>query len=152
MDRIDRDILAALVQDGRQSWQDLAALVRLGPTATAERVRRLRERGMLRRFTIEVDPATVGRGLEFFTDVTLSGPSAAAAFEAALGSIPAVIDAVHLTGPSDYLVRLRCTDPDDVDATLRTLKDAGAARTQTRLVLRRVSGIDPLAALRLPTR
>jgi len=150
VDRIDREILGALLRDGRLSWQELAAAVRLGPTATAERVRRLRERGVVRRFTVEVDPAAVGRGMELVADVTLPSPAAADAFEAALGAIPAVVEAVHLTGPSDYLVRLRCADPADVDATLRRLKDAGATRTETRLVLRHVAGIDPTAPLTGP--
>lgn len=150
MDRIDREILAALVRDGRQSWQDLAASVRLGPTATAERVRRLRARGVLRGFAADVDPAALGRPLELVADITLADAAAADRFEAALAGIPAVVDAVHLTGPSDYVLRLRCADPADIDATVRRLKEAGAARTETRLVLRRVAGIDPAGPISAP--
>lgn len=149
MDRIDREILAALVRDGRQSWQDLAASVRLGPAATAERVRRLRARGVLRGFAADVDPAALGRPLELVADITLTA-AAADRFEAALAGIPAVVDAVHLTGPSDYVLRLRCADPADIDATVRRLKEAGAARTETRLVLRRVADIDPAGPISAP--
>ncbi len=147
MDALDRGILAALLRDGRISWQALGAAVGLGPTATADRVRRLREDGALRGFTALLDPAAIGRPLELVADVVLAAADRAAAFEAAVAGIPAVTGAVHLTGPSDYLVQLRCRDPADVDATLAALKAAGAARTETRLVLRHVAGIDPATAL-----
>jgi len=148
MDAVDREILALLARDARVSWQDLAAAVALGPTATADRVRRLRDRGVLRRFTVEVDPAGVGRPLELVVDVVLAAADRAEGFEAALATIPAVTDAVHLTGPSDYLVRLRCRDPADIDATLARIKAAGAARTESRLLLRHVAGLDPAGPLR----
>ena len=47
MDAIDRTILGELIRDGRLSYRDLAARIRLSPTATAERVRRLTEAGVI---------------------------------------------------------------------------------------------------------
>ena len=48
-DRIDREILDALQRDARVSYKDLP-----------DRVRRLQERGVIKRFTAEMDPAAFG--------------------------------------------------------------------------------------------
>ncbi|WP_232022110.1 Lrp/AsnC ligand binding domain-containing protein [Mycobacterium basiliense] len=49
----------------------------------------------------------------------------------------AINDAVHVTGPYDYLLHIRVRDTADLDRLLRTLKaTAGAAQTQTRIALR----------------
>jgi Lrp/AsnC family transcriptional regulator, leucine-responsive regulatory protein len=152
LDPIDRAILAALLRDGRLSWRDLADAIGLGPTATAERARRLRTDGVLRGFTAVLDPARLGRALEATCDVQLGDDVPAADFEAALREVPAVTDAVHLTGAFDYLLRLACADPADLDATLYALKRAGARRTETRVVLRRIAGLDPAGLLDPPVR
>ncbi len=152
IDRIDRAILAALIADGRLSFRDLAAAVSLGPTATADRVRRLVAQGVVTGFSAAVDPAALGRPLEVACDVRLRPDVTGEAFEAALPGIPAVTDAVHLTGAADYLLRLACADPADLDATVRALKAAGARSTESRLVLRRVAGIDPAALVTRPGR
>jgi Lrp/AsnC family leucine-responsive transcriptional regulator len=50
MDDIDRALLVALGDDGRLSYQQLAALVHLSANSTADRVRRLRHSGVLAGF------------------------------------------------------------------------------------------------------
>ncbi|KBU91274.1 hypothetical protein BA28_03906, partial [Mycobacterium tuberculosis NRITLD12] len=46
-------------------------------------------------------------------------------------------DAVHVTGPYDYLLHIRVCDTADLDRLLRRLKtSAEAAQTQTRIALR----------------
>jgi Lrp/AsnC family leucine-responsive transcriptional regulator len=51
-----------------------------------------------------------------------------------------VEEAVHLTGPSDYVIRIACADPTELDDFIRSMKDEGGVRdTQTRLILRIVS-------------
>ena len=61
--------------------------------------------------------------------------------EAAFRSRPEVLDAVHLTGGWDYLLRVRVADPAGLDRVVTELKAAlGATHTETRVVLRRVDG------------
>ena len=138
---LDRRILATLIADGRRTFRDLAGEVGLGASATAERVRRLVQQGIVRRFTAEIDLTALGLGLEAVVDVHLRPDATAPHFEEGLRAIPAVLDAVHLTGSSDYLLLVACRDPADLDATLYRLKDAGAGRTESRLVLRRIPGL-----------
>ena len=72
--------------------------------------------------------------------MTLRPDVPAVTFEESLAGVPEVMDAVHLTGGSDYLVRVVARDPGDLDRVIYAIKACGAAGTQTRLVLRRLQG------------
>lgn len=149
---LDRAILAELVRDGRRSYREIATEVGLGATATADRVRRLFREGVLVRISAVVDPVALGRGLQAVVDVQLRPDVTGTDFEATLADVPAVLSAVHVTGPADYLLDVACTDPQDLDATLAQLKRAGAERTETHLILRRVDVPDPWNLARRPGR
>jgi Lrp/AsnC family leucine-responsive transcriptional regulator len=71
IDDIDRKILRALSEEGRLSFRDLSQRVYLSPNATAERVRQLQSRGIIRRFHASLNPALLGLGLEAYIDVKL---------------------------------------------------------------------------------
>ncbi len=79
-------------------------------------------------------------GLEAFIDVRLTPEKDSEEFLAWANTAPPVHDAVHVTGPYDYLLRVHTRDTHTaLDRFLRTLKkEAGAAQTQTRLALNRL--------------
>ncbi|MER7735782.1 Lrp/AsnC family transcriptional regulator [Streptomyces erythrochromogenes] len=138
MDRLDREILGILQQDARISYRDLGVRVGLSANATADRVRRMRRDGVIRGFTVLVDPAadTAG-GLVVFIDVTLRQDTTNEEFERQVAKLPGITEAVHVTGAHDYLVRARAADPAALDALLRRLKrEAGVAQSNTRIALR----------------
>ena len=56
MDETDQKILNALIADSRMSQKELAARVGLSAPAAADRVRRLEERGLIRGFTVDINP------------------------------------------------------------------------------------------------
>ena len=56
MDETDSEILKLLRDDGRLSWRDLGAAVGLSANAASDRVRRLRQAGVITGFTALVDP------------------------------------------------------------------------------------------------
>ena len=60
MDSIDRNILVALQHDGAAGLAELAKVAGLSVSATAERVKRLEERGTIRGWRADLDPAAVG--------------------------------------------------------------------------------------------
>lgn len=55
LDDTGRNLLDALQQDSRLSYADLGRRVGLSPSATAERIRRLEEDGVIRGYTIDLD-------------------------------------------------------------------------------------------------
>jgi Lrp/AsnC family leucine-responsive transcriptional regulator len=140
LDDIDTKILQLLTDDGRMSFSDLGDKVSLSPNAARDRVRALVSRGVITGFHAHVDQGRVDRRLRALIDIRLRSPDAAAQFERLIRGNPAVEEAVHLTGPSDYVVRVACADTTELDDFIRAMKEEGGVRdTQTRLVLRIVS-------------
>lgn len=83
------------------------------------------------------DPLEQFSGIEAFIDVRLSPDRDSEEFLAWIRGVRQVLDAVHVTGPYDYLLRIRTADTVALDRLLRLLKrEGGAAQTQTRLALR----------------
>lgn len=138
IDAVDREILGELARDGRVSWQDLARRVRLSPTATAERVRRLERSGVITGYRAVVDPVALGRLLECFVDVRLLPGIDRSAFTTFVAAHDEITDAVHLTGRADYALTVQCAGTADLDRLLLAMKaEAGVAETDTRVVLGR---------------
>lgn len=136
LDDIDRIILSELIRNGRASYKSLGALADLSPHAVAPRVRRLVEAGIVAGFTATIDFGAIGRGLDALIDVRLLSTAKPEAFEATAAALPAVRELSFLTGGFDYQLRAACVDADDLDQTVRALRRAGAAVTETRIVLR----------------
>ena len=141
MDDIDRRIIAALTDDAIISATDLAAMLPMILSATAERLRRLHASGVISRTTVEIDPVAVNRSIQAFVDVRLVHDADLEAVEAGLRAQVSVINAVHLTGPFDMQLRVAARDVAELNELLQALKDdLGAAETNTRLVLNTVEG------------
>jgi len=129
-------ILSELIRNGRATYKELGALAGLSPHAVAPRVRRLVEAGIVTAFTALVDYGHVGRGLDALIDVRLLSTATPEAFEAAAAELPSIRETCFVTGRFDYQLRAACVDADDLDHTVRALRRAGAAVTETRIVLR----------------
>jgi Lrp/AsnC family leucine-responsive transcriptional regulator len=139
MDATDSEILRILGQDGRVSFSALGGLVGLSTNAAAARVRRMEAAGIILGYTVRLADETAGApdGLEVFIDVRLRESTDGESFLAFLRPLPQVRDAVHVTGPYDYLLHVQVRNPLELDGFLRRLKhDGGAAQTQTRIALR----------------
>ena len=136
LDVTDRVILSELIRNGRATFKELGALAGLSPHAVAPRVRRLLDAGIITGFTTMIDFGAVGRGLDALIDVRLLSTAKPEQFEATAGQLPAVRELSFLTGRFDYQLRAACVDADDLDHTVRALRTAGAAVTETRIVLR----------------
>ncbi len=140
LDDIDAEIVRLLTDDGRMTFSDLGEKVHLSPNAARDRVRALVSKGVITGFHAHVDRGRIDRRLRALVDVRLRSPDHAEAFERLVQGNPGVEEAVHLTGPSDYVVRIAVADPTELDDFIRALKEQGGVRdTQTRLVLRIVS-------------
>lgn len=136
LDASDRVILSELIRNGRATFKELGELTGLSPHAVAPRVRRLLEAGIVTGFTALVDYGHVGRGLDALIDLRLLSSAKPEAFEAAAGELPSIREVSFVTGRFDYQLRAACVDADDLDHTVRALRQAGAAVTETRIVLR----------------
>jgi Lrp/AsnC family transcriptional regulator, leucine-responsive regulatory protein len=112
MDKIDREILRHLQEDGRMSNLDLARTVGLSPTPTLRRVRQLERSGAIRGYRAIIDPEVVQRSFQVlvWVDLVQGTREIIEAFESALLDIPDVIEAQRLFGEPDYLLRVAVRD------------------------------------------
>ncbi len=140
IDHIDRQIIGALVEDGRKSWRELGELVHLSSTSTGERVRRLEREGVISGYRATVDQAALGRPLCAVVELSLRADVVPEAFEAALIDRDEVSFASYVTGAADYAILVDCAGAEGLDAFVRWCKSVGAATTESRVVLRRVVG------------
>jgi Lrp/AsnC family leucine-responsive transcriptional regulator len=112
IDRFDRAIIAALVQDGRMTVTDLAPLVGLSKTPTQVRLKRLIDMGFIRGFRAVIDPHRLGLDHVAFAEVKLSDTREAALgeFNAAVRRIPEVEECHMIASSFDYLLKVRTAD------------------------------------------
>ena len=132
IDRIDREILGILRDDARISWQALGDRVHLSANAAAERVRRLQRRGVIRRFTADVDQAAIGRTLMAVVDVRIDHRQG---IEDRLRERDDVLWAARVTGVPDIKVAVACAGTAGLDAFISWLESEGARETTTDVVL-----------------
>jgi Lrp/AsnC family transcriptional regulator, leucine-responsive regulatory protein len=134
---MDRKAIARLQTDGRESWTRLAQLLGVTGPAAAERVRRLEERGVIRGYAALLDPKSVGARLTAFVAVTLEHPKHRRAFLERVDALPEVQECHHVAGDDDYLLKVRCRGPRDLDRVisdeLKSVPEIG--RTRTTIVL-----------------
>lgn len=137
IDEIDQRILNLLRGNGRASYASIGDEVGLSPHGAADRVRRLERAGVVTGYTATIDLGRVGRDLDAFVDVRLMPTTDPDRFEREVAKLPAVRELAFLTGRFDYQARVACRDADDLDRTVRAIRrDAGAAQTETRIVMR----------------
>jgi DNA-binding Lrp family transcriptional regulator len=112
LDRIDRQILALLQDNGRMTNVDLAEEVGLTAPPCLRRVRALEEGGAIRGYHAELDPLSLGYGITVFALVSLrsQAESDLAGFEAHISTIPEVRECHMLNGEIDFILKIVATD------------------------------------------
>ncbi|MGP3959989.1 Lrp/AsnC family transcriptional regulator [Nonomuraea sp. 3N208] len=134
MDDIDRMLIGLLQEDATQSYAVLGRAVGLSSGAAHERVRKLRERGVIRRTTIEVDQAALGRAVTAYVLVegsTWMGDSASR-----LAAIREIEEAHVIAGPASVLLKVRTAGTRELQDVLRRVFEVdGVTGTQTVVVL-----------------
>lgn len=115
LDRTDRRILAELQRDGRLSNQELADRVSLSPSPCLRRVRRLEERGYIKRYVALVDAEKVGLGLLAYVSIRLDkhlhgSHAPISEFARDVQRWPEVVECYAMSGDMDYLLRVQVAD------------------------------------------
>lgn len=143
LDEVDWAILEALQEDARISVAALGRRVNLGPTATTERLARLKESGVVRAYEAVVDPAALGLTLTAFIRLR-TAPGTRRAFVTALERMPQVRESHHVTGEDCYLLKVVAKDMAHLERI--TERIAGYGETTTSVVYSEVIRRGPITA------
>jgi Lrp/AsnC family leucine-responsive transcriptional regulator len=131
IDAIDHKIIEALARDARLSLKALAQQVSLSSPSVAERLRRLEERGVIRAFTVEVDPRLLGYSLQAIVRIKPL-PGRLHAVRALIEEIPEFIECDKVTGDDCFIARLCLRSIEHLDQILDRITDK--AETSTAII------------------
>lgn len=120
-DDIDRQILELLLEDARRPFRGIADEVGLSAPAVSDRIDRLRDRGVIRRFTVDLDRATLATAEECLLTVRTS-PTDAETLATQLSEHDAV-EHVH-RGVSGTITATAHMDAAGLDESLNELAEA----------------------------
>ncbi|GGD99457.1 transcriptional regulator, AsnC family [Gemmobacter megaterium] len=109
LDDMDRKILAALQEDASQSLDEIARQVGSSKTPVWNRIRRMKEAGVILRTTALLDAEALGLEACFFVLVRTSEHEAdwQRRFLDVLRKRPEVMEAHRLAGDIDYILKVR---------------------------------------------
>ena len=140
LDEIDLLLLTELQADADRTNVELARLVGLSPAATLNRVRRLKQSGVIKVISARLDPATVGFPLQMYVAATLGrhDPRSTRLFEDQVRALPQIITADNVTGEMDYLLTVVARNVTELQQVLATLAARGGQRLVTYLRLEEI--------------
>lgn len=131
LDDLDRRIVEILVEDARISLKDLAQRVGLSSPSVSERLKRLEERGVIRAFTIEVDPAALGYTLQAIVRIRPL-PGKLHVVQDLIQQIAQFSECDKVTGDDCFVARLHIRSIDELDKILDRIADK--AETSSSIV------------------
>ncbi|MGF7006307.1 Lrp/AsnC family transcriptional regulator [Aminobacter sp. BE322] len=131
LDDIDRRIVEILVEDARISLKELAQRVGLSSPSASERLKRLEERGVIRGFTIEVDPTALGYTLQAIVRIRPL-PGKLHVVQDLIQQIPQFSECDKVTGDDCFIARLHIRSIDELDKILDQITDK--AETNSSIV------------------
>ena len=139
-DKLDMAILRLLMQDSRKTLNEIGGEVGLSSTACWTRIKRLESEGVIRRYTVDVNPARLGYRDSVIVQLTLESHTDETLYEFGriLATIPEVMEAYLVSGDYDYYIRLAVRDTRDYERLLRErlYKIPGIRHSKSHFVLR----------------
>lgn len=128
LDQVDWAVLRELQSEGRLSVAELARRIRLSPTATADRIRRLEAKGVITGYGARVDLRRVGMSVQAV--VRLAYPGRAREPLARLfGERPEILECQRVTGEDCYVLKVAAASMEHLADVVDDLGDIGSVTT-----------------------
>ena len=131
LDSTDHGIISHLQSDGRASTAEIARAVSLSPSATAERIRRLTETGVITGYPIPVHPAAPPDTLMAFVRLAYSVGNYKP-FDDLVATTPEILEAHHVTGEDCFMIKVLARSMRDLERI--TGRMAGLGRITTSVL------------------
>jgi Lrp/AsnC family transcriptional regulator, leucine-responsive regulatory protein len=131
MDELDNRIIDLLVLNSRASLKELGKATDLSSPSVADRVRRLEEKGVIRSFTVDVDPEALGYSLQAIVRVRPL-PGMLHIVERLIQDTPEFIECDKVTGDDCFIAKLCFRSMAQLDAILDRITEK--AETNTSIV------------------
>jgi Lrp/AsnC family leucine-responsive transcriptional regulator len=140
LDKLDLAILRVLCNDSRTTMQEIGASVGLSATSCWTRIKKLESLGVIKRYTVELDPVKLGYHDFVIVQLTLESHTDETLYEfgRVLATIPEIQEAYLVSGDYDYYIRIAVRDTRDYERLLREklYKIPGIRHSKSSFVLR----------------
>ncbi len=110
LDPIDHLILKELTSDARIAFAQLAKKLKVSNTLVHQRVKKLKEAGILKQAIYQLNPATLGYQTSAYTQIMLINSKLHREVEAELRKIPEIVECVNISGRYAILVKIYARD------------------------------------------
>lgn len=141
LDRTDCAILRELQKNARIQNKTLADRVGIAESTCLQRVRRLRDKGVIDGYHATLQPEALGVGLQAMVSVQLESHSRTIVedFREGVRNRPEVVALYHLGGRTDFLLHVAVRDPEHLrDLILSAFTEREAVnQVETSLVFER---------------
>ncbi len=142
----DAKILNILQKNSRITNVEIARQIKMAPSAVLERIRKLEQKKIVKRYAAHIDPVHVERGLLAFIEVKANGPVVDQRTAKELAKIEEIQEVHIVAGEDCYLVKVRVKDTEALTQLLRTKLAAikSIRTTNTIIVLETVKETNDL--------
>ena len=135
LDQRDLDIVAALQEDARATYADVARRVGLSPSSVHQRVRRLEAAGVIRGYRALVDPESLGLFVTALVSVMPLDPKQPDDLPDRVRGMSEIEDCFSVAGDENYVLKVRTRTTGDLEGLLRRLREKAGVQTRTTVVL-----------------
>ncbi|WP_283673782.1 Lrp/AsnC family transcriptional regulator [Butyricicoccus sp. Marseille-Q5471] len=129
MDEIDMKLLQLLQKNSRSPIKYLAKEVSLSSPAVSARIERLEKRGVIRGYTLDLDPLQLGQHILAYINLDMQ-PAQKTEFYPFIGSCANVLECNCVTGNYSMLIKVSFPSTQDLDSFIGQLQKFGKTETQ----------------------
>jgi Lrp/AsnC family transcriptional regulator, leucine-responsive regulatory protein len=130
MDDVDKKILLELQMNGRKTMTEIGKIVGLTAPAATERVKKLEDRGVIKNYTVSVDPQKLGKIISAYI---LFDTERCKQFVEFCKGQPEIVECHRLAGKYSYLVKIVTSSLDSLEHFIDSTMTYG--KSSTLLVL-----------------
>ncbi len=128
LDEIGRNLLSALQEDARLSYAELGRRIGLSPAATAERLRRLEEVGIITGYRVEIDREALGLPILAIMRLSCDGVKYRP-FLKAVQAMENVTECHHVAGGDAFILKVVAGSVEELERVVEKLLDFGVPTT-----------------------
>jgi Lrp/AsnC family transcriptional regulator for asnA, asnC and gidA len=136
LDSIDKKLLNLLQADAKLPYAKLAKRLGISSSGVHKRVKRLMDEGVIKNFTVTLDPQVIGKKLKVFIGVS-TAPGACTEVIRRLSVRPEVLEIHEMAGEHDLFLKLITDDTAKLNELLHEIdRIPGISSTRTLVVLK----------------
>lgn len=136
MDKIDVKIINALINNSRSNASEISDLVGLSVSAVIERIKKLENLGIIKKYTVILDNEVLGKDVSALIMVGLEHPKFNEGFVGAVLEHDDIRECHYLAGDFDYQLKIATYNTKRLERILNDIKSIpGVSKTKTMVIL-----------------